>query len=166
MFKTDANLQSAFASECQAYVRYSLFEAIAEKEGLPNLASLFRAAAEAELVHCRNHFSAMGGLGSSKSNLLAAATTEQSVITTMYPGFLDQAMSDQSQGARISFEYALKADRKHNEIFEKAYQSFKEKQQVNAEKYSICRQCGNLFTGQAPANCGICGSGADKIREV
>jgi rubrerythrin len=166
MFKTDENLQEAFASESQAYVRYSLFAAIAEQEGWPEVARLFRAAAEAELVHSRNHFSAMGGLGPSKSNLLAAATSEQSAITAMYPGFLDQAKIDRNEGARISFEYALQAEKGHNKIFEKAYQSFKEKQQISVEKYSICSVCGSLFVGGAPASCDVCGNGAGKIREV
>jgi rubrerythrin len=166
MIKSDTNLQAAFASECQAYVRYGLFAVIAEREGWPQLAALFRAAAEAELVHAHNHFSAMGGLGPSKSNLLAAATSEQSAITGMYPGFVEQAKSDRNETARISFEYALQAEKGHNEIFEKAYKGFKEGQPIAAQKYSVCNVCGNLFVGGSPASCNICGSGSVKIKEM
>ena len=166
MLKTDTNLQSAFASESQAYVRYSFFATVAQQEGWPELATLFRAAAEAELVHARTHFNAMGGLGNTKSNLLAAATSEQNAIISIYPGFIDQAYSDRNESARISFKYALGAEIRHNEIFEKTYQSFKTGQAIKAEKYSFCGACGNLFAGQAPATCNICGNEASKFRQV
>ena len=53
MFKTEGNLQSAFAGESQANRRYLFFAAKAEEEGYPQIARLFRAAAEAETVHAR-----------------------------------------------------------------------------------------------------------------
>lgn len=166
MFKTDANLQAAFGSECQAYVRYSLFASIALEEGWPLVARLFKAAAEAELVHARNHFTALGGLGNTKSNLLAGATSEQSAISTLYPGFIDQAKIDRNEAARITFERAQAAERKHNAAFESAYKTFKEGQPMATETISICLTCGNLFTGQAPAKCEICGSASNRIKEV
>jgi rubrerythrin len=166
MFKTDANLQSAFANEAQAYVRYRLFADVAQREDWPELANLFRAAAEAEMVHARNHFVSMGGIGNTKSNLLAAATSEQNAIIAVYPGFIDQAKMDRNESARISFEYALGAERGHNEIFEKAYQSFKEGKTLKAEKHTLCGVCGNLFLEQAPAKCINCGNDASKFRDI
>jgi rubrerythrin len=166
LFKTDANLQAAFASECQAYVRYSLFASIALDEGWPLAARIFKAAAEAELVHARNHFAALGGLGNTKSNLLAGATSEQSAITTLYPDFIDQAKIDRNEAARVTFERAQAAERKHNQILEVAYRSFKEGQPLAVEAISLCLSCGNLFTGQAPQQCEICGASAGKIKEV
>ena len=56
--KTEQNLLKAFAGESQANRRYLFFAEKAEKDGFPQVARLFRAAAEAETVHARNHFAA------------------------------------------------------------------------------------------------------------
>ena len=45
------NLKTAFAGESQANRKYLAFAAKAEKEGYPQIAKLFRAAAEAETIH-------------------------------------------------------------------------------------------------------------------
>lgn len=52
-YETDGNLQSAFSGESQANRRYLFFAARAEEEGLPQIARLFRAVAEAEAVHAK-----------------------------------------------------------------------------------------------------------------
>ena len=48
MSKTEKNLMDAFAGESQANRKYLAFAKQADKEGLPQVAKLFRAAAEAE----------------------------------------------------------------------------------------------------------------------
>ena len=53
--KTDENLQEAFAGESQANRKYLFFAEKADKEGYPQVARLFRAAADAETVHAKNH---------------------------------------------------------------------------------------------------------------
>jgi rubrerythrin len=47
MSKTDEFLRGAFAGESQANRKYLAFAAKAEKDGFPQVARLFRAAAEA-----------------------------------------------------------------------------------------------------------------------
>ena len=51
MSKTQDNLMAAFAGESQANRKYLAFAQVADKEGLPQVAKLFRAAAAAETVH-------------------------------------------------------------------------------------------------------------------
>ena len=46
MSKTDKNLMDAFAGESQANRKYLAFAKQADKEGLPQVAKLFRAAAD------------------------------------------------------------------------------------------------------------------------
>jgi len=55
MTKTSENLKNAFAGESQANRTYLAFAKKAEKEGQPQIAKLFRAAAKAETVHALNH---------------------------------------------------------------------------------------------------------------
>jgi rubrerythrin len=166
MYKTDGNLQSAFAGESQAYCRYVLFAVKAEQDGFPELARLFRAAAEAEMVHLRNHYSVMDAIGSTKDNLLAAATSEHREITSVYPAFVEKATEERAERARLSFAYALAAERVHNEHFEKALQATKSGQRINNEKYFVCQVCGNIAAGEAPQKCPVCGQTAEKFKAV
>ncbi len=166
MFKTEGNLQSAFSNECQAYVRYTFFATKAENEGLPAYARLFRAVAEAELVHARNHFQVMGGIGSTKDNLLAGATSEHYEITRVYPGFTEQATIERNERARISFDHADKAEKTHNDQFEKALQSIKNGTPVSPDTYFVCHSCGNLAVREIPVKCPVCGSSSNMYKKV
>jgi rubrerythrin len=166
MYKTDGNLQAAFAGETQAYCRYLLYAVKADQEGFPELAKLFRAAAEAEMVHLRNHYGVMDAVGSTKDNLLAAVTSEHREITSFYPAFVEKAREEQAERARISFSFALESERGHNQHFEKALQAVKSGQKISAQKYFVCQVCGNLTAGEAPQKCSICGRTAEQYKEV
>ena len=72
MAKTEQFLKDAFAGESQANRKYLAFAAKADQEGFPQVARLFRAAAEAETVHAHNHLRALNGIHSTKENLQAA----------------------------------------------------------------------------------------------
>ena len=63
-YKTEENLQDAFAGESTANRRYTYFALKAEQDGYPQIARLFRAIAEAESVHALNHLKAMDAIGS------------------------------------------------------------------------------------------------------
>ncbi len=91
MGNTQENLQAAFAGESQANRRYLFFAEKAEKDGHPQVARLFRAIAEAETVHARNHLSTMGNIKSTEENLREAIGGEHYEFTKMYPEFIEQA---------------------------------------------------------------------------
>jgi rubrerythrin len=166
MYKTDGNLQSAFAEESQAHCRYILYSLKADQEGFPELARLFRAAAEAEMVHLRNHYSVMDAVGSTKDNLLAAATSEHREITAVYPAFIQKASEEQAERARITFNYALATESVHNDHFEKALQATRSGQRISNQKYFVCQTCGNLAAGEAPQKCKVCGNTAERFKAV
>ena len=63
------NLQEAFSGESQANRRYLAFAKKADQDGFPQVAKLFRAAAEAETVHANAHLRVMGGIKSTAENL-------------------------------------------------------------------------------------------------
>ncbi len=73
---TQENLAAAFAGESQANRKYLAFAKKADVDGLPQLAKLFRATAEAETIHAHAHLKAMGGIKSSVENLKAAIEGE------------------------------------------------------------------------------------------
>lgn len=69
MSNTAENLKAAFAGESQANRKYLAFAGKAEEEGYPQIAKLFRAAAEAETVHAHAYLKVMGGVKSTAENL-------------------------------------------------------------------------------------------------
>ena len=53
--KTHQNLKAAFAGESQANRRYTWMAQVAEKEGLPEVAGLFKHSADGETGHALKH---------------------------------------------------------------------------------------------------------------
>ncbi len=124
MSNTMENLQTAFAGESQANRKYLFFAEKADKEGHPQIARLFRAAAESETVHARNHLKSMGGIGSTKDNLQAAVAGEHYEFTQMYPGFIEQAKAENNNDAETSFDWANKVEKIHHHLYQKALEDF------------------------------------------
>ena len=165
-YKTERNLQEAFAGESQANRRYIFFAEKAEKEGHPQVARLFRAAAEAETVHARNHFNAMDAVGSTRDNLLAGATGEHYEFTRMYPPFIEEAETEQNRRAQASFEYANEVEQIHHRYFEDMLKAFNAGEQLKEDVYFVCQVCGNTVTGEPPEKCSICSAPRDKFKLV
>ncbi|MFC2005813.1 rubrerythrin family protein [Chloroflexota bacterium] len=166
MSDTEKNLQEAFAGESQANRRYLLFADKAAKEGQPKIASLFRAAAEAETVHARNHLAAMDGIGSTRENLIAGAIGEHYEFTRMYPPFIAKAEEDDNKRAQVTFKYANEVEQIHHGLFEEARKALEAGQQLNNEPYFVCQVCGNTVPGKAPDKCPICGAPQSKFKRV
>jgi len=166
MTDTEKNMQEAFAGESQANRRYLFFAEKAESEGHPQIARLFRAAAEAETVHARNHFNAMDGVGSTKDNLNAGVIGEHLEFTRMYPRFIEQAGVDQYQRAEVTFEYANRVEEIHYDHFQEALKALDAGQQPKDEPYFVCQVCGNTVAGEAPEKCPICGAPRDRFKRV
>jgi len=158
MSNTQENLQEAFAGESQASRRYLFFAEKAESEGLPQIARLFRAAADSETVHARNHLKAMGGIGSTKDNLKAAIGGENYEFTKMYPGFIEQAKSENNREAEITFDYANKVEKIHHGLYQKALELLEVGKEAKAEPYFVCQGCGYTVAGEAPDKCPVCGA--------
>ncbi len=166
MADSEKNLQEAFAGESQANRRYLFFADKADKEGQSQVARLFRAAAEAETVHARNHFNAMDGVGATKENLMAASMGEHHEFTRMYPPFIERAAEENNKRAKITFEYANAVEQIHHRAFEEALKAVNAGQKLKEGPYFVCQVCGNTVLGAAPDKCPICGAPRDKFKKV
>lgn len=158
MSKTTENVQSAFAGESQANRRYLFFAEKADKEGHKYVARLFRAAADAETAHARNHLNVIEGVKSTKENLLAAVGGENHEFTEMYPGFIKQADADRQQKAIESFDLANKVEKIHHGLFQAALKLLERGQAGEAKPFYVCQYCGNTVEVAAPEKCPICGA--------
>lgn len=164
MTKSTEDLQAAFAGESQANRKYLAFAEKADQEGYPQVARLFRAAAAAETVHAHAHLRAMGGIGTTADNLKAAVAGENYEATQMYPGFLKDAEADQDQKAIRSFQYALEAEKIHEEMYKAALASLEKKGEEY--EYYICPVCGFTHARNAPDKCPVCGALGSKFFKV
>jgi rubrerythrin len=158
MGKTQENLKDAFAGESQANRRYLFFADKAGEEGHPVIARMFRAAAEAETIHARNHLKTLGEIKSTRDNLKAAIGGEHYEFTQMYPGFIEQAKAEGNQEAEVSFDLANKVEKVHHALYEKAIKSLEGGALLKDEPYFVCQRCGYTVGGQAPEKCPVCGA--------
>ncbi len=157
-YQTEENLKTAFAGESQANRRYLMFADKADKEGYPQVARLFRAAADAETVHARNHFAAMDGVGSTKDNLTAAAMGEHHEFTRMYPPMIEKAEEEQNARATRSFSLANEVEQIHHTLFEAMLKDVEAGKKAKEEPVFVCQVCGNTVVGEAPDKCPVCGA--------
>ncbi|OGO30911.1 MAG: rubrerythrin [Chloroflexi bacterium RBG_16_56_11] len=165
-YETDGNLQHAFGGESMANRRYTFFAEKADKEGYPGVARLFRAVAEAETVHARNHMLVMDAIGNTRENLLAASIGEHQEFTRMYPPFIEKAQEERNARAEKTFDYANSVEKVHHALYEAALQAVKEGKNPEEKTYFVCQVCGNTVTGAAPDKCPICGAGANAFKKV
>ncbi len=165
MSNTQENLQAAFAGESQANRRYLFFAEKAGKEGHVQIARLFRAAAEAETIHARNHLEVMG-IGTTKSNLETAVSGENYEFTKMYPGFIEQAKAEGNNRAEISFMHANAVEKIHHDLYQEGLKALEEGQKLKAEPFFVCQVCGNTVAGEAPDTCPICGAPRSQFKRV
>lgn len=163
MSKTEENLKEAFAGESQASMRYLAFAEKADEDGFPGAARLFRAAAQAEVVHAFNHLRALGAIGSTEENLKTAVEGEAFEFKEMYPAMVKEAVAENVSDARHSFEYAMSIEMIHHKLFAKAM----ENESANAEaSFFVCPVCGYTVRDKAPKKCPYCGVDESKFIEI
>jgi len=166
MTKTDENLKAAFAGESQANRMYLAFAKKAEEEGYPQIAMLFKAAAQSETVHALNHLQVMGHVKSTSDNLGTAVSGETYEFKKMYPEFIEDANKDGNKKAIVSFDYANKVEQIHAVLYQKALDALKNKQQPAKAQYWVCPLCGNTFENSTPDFCPICATKKEKFMKI
>ena len=139
--KSLANLKDAFAGESQANRRYLYFARVADIEGFPDIAGLFRDTAEAETGHAFGHLDflkevgdpATGEpMGKTELNLKASAAGETYEYTQMYPGMAKTAREEGFAELAEWFETLAKAEKSHAGRFSKGLQQIAGKDPAEA----------------------------------
>ena len=134
--KTHGNLKDAFAGESQANRRYLYFAKVADVEGQPDIAGLFRDTAEGETGHAHGHLDylkrvgdpATGEpIGDTNKNLKASIAGETYEYTQMYPGFAKTAREEGFTEIAEWFETLARAERSHAGRFQKGLDSLNSK---------------------------------------
>jgi len=101
--KSHENLKEAFAGESQANRRYLYFARVADIEGYPDIAGLFKDTADAETGHAFGHMDFLREVGDpatgepfgkTEANLKSAVAGETYEYTQMYPGMAKTARDE------------------------------------------------------------------------
>jgi rubrerythrin len=161
---TQKNLEEAFAGESQANRKYLAFAEKADQEGFKQVAKLFRAAAEAETVHAKNHLRVMGGVGKTIDNLKNAIAGETHEFNEMYPKFIEQAKKENASDAVIlSLDVANRVEKVHASLYKKALENLGKNKEAD---YYVCQICGHTVEGEAPHKCPICNAPKEMFNKV
>jgi rubrerythrin len=128
--KTHQNLKDAFAGESQANRRYLYFAKVADVEGYPEVAGLFKDTADGETGHAHGHLDYLKQvgdpatglpIGNTGKNLKAAVAGETHEYETMYPGMAKTAREEGFEDIAEWFETLAKAEKSHAGRFQKAH---------------------------------------------
>lgn len=167
--QTIANLKSAINGEATASAKYAAFAERASQDSLPAIAALFKATAEAESIHVKNHQAVLAELGindyspvvdefevdSTAANLNAAIKCESEEADNIYPNYITAAEKEKVQNAILSFINSKDAEKEHAELYSTALKAIATPDSI-ATIYYVCPKCGNIYAGRAPETCKFC----------
>lgn len=162
--QTIENLKAAFAGESQANRKYTYFAEKADKEGFKQVAKLFRAAAQAEANHARNHLNALAAIQGTAANLQTALDGENYEVDSMYPGFIDEARLAEEKKALRSFEWAMEVEKVHAALYRQALEGMG--QPGEEVDYYVCPLCGYTHAGPMTEKCPVCSTPAEKFERI
>ena len=157
--KTEANLLAAFAGESQARNKYTYFAGVAKREGYEQIAAIFQETADNEKEHAKLWFKALGELGSTAANLLAAAQGENYEWTDMYATFAKEAREEGFAELANKFDMVAAIEKSHEERYRALLNNVEMKAVFEKAEETIwqCRNCGHLVMGRkAPDICPVC----------
>lgn len=164
---TRTNLQEAFADEVNIHARYEEAARVADREGYPAVARLFRACARSEQAHADQHVHAIAYtgaeakaflektlIGTTAENLRVAVDLEQYEARDLYPGMIARARAEGMTSAVRSMTYALAAEREHARLLASALETLE--QRPVPREWRVCRQCGNTVAALEFRICPVC----------
>lgn len=164
MTGTEDSLKEAFAGESQANRKYTAFAIQAEKEGYPQAARLFRAAAEAEAVHAANHLRALKGVKTTKENLREAIAGETHEFKEMYPEMISTAQAEGERDAERTLRYANAVEEHHARLYHEMLEGLEASKE--AYPYYVCTVCGMTVAREPPERCPVCGVKGTNFKRV
>jgi rubrerythrin len=163
MATAEEYLKEAFAGESQANRTYLAFAEKADREGQPQAARLFRAAAAAETVHAHSHLRALKGIGSTQDNLKEAIAGETHEFKSMYPEMLEQAKAEGHKDAERSFRFALEVEKVHGALYQNMLDNLGS---TGDFPYYVCPVCGYTTERGAPDTCPVCNTKGSMFKKV
>ena len=163
---TADNLRLAFSEEARNGALYLAFAEKADSDGKSQVARIFRALAESELVHGRAELRLMGDNRSTVDNVQFAAASEEREFQKMYARFLQEARKEGNEEAAGLMENIMKVERAHYDLLIETLAELLDGGDIAESPIFVCRTCGNTVVGPPDEVCSICGSPVEMFVEV
>lgn len=159
--KTLKNLQTAFAGESQAHMKYLYFASKAKKDGYEQIGAIFEETAGNEKEHAKIWFKYMndGAVPDTVENLKSAIAGEDYETKDMYKKFAEEAREEGFEEIAQRFEGVGAIEKEHEERYAKLLENIENDVVFKSDKVTVwkCRNCGHIYVGeQAPEVCPVC----------
>lgn len=158
--KTEANLNTAFAGESQARVKYQFFASRAKKDGYEQIAEIFQETSDNEKEHAKIWYKLLhDGVADTAANLKDAAAGENYEYTDMYAKFAKEAREEGFEEIATLFEEVGKIEKEHEARYLKLLENLDKGITFKKDGVTIwkCRNCGYIHSGkEAPEICPVC----------
>lgn len=175
--KTRENLIKAFAGESMARNRYTIFSAIAKKEGYTIISEIFSETANNEKEHAEVYYKFLDGedveinkasypscYGDTKKNLECAAKYEYEEHKDLYPLFGSIAAEEGFEEISKAFYNIAKIEKMHAERYSDLLNKLNNKTLYKREEKVIwqCSHCGFIVEDNSPPEkCPVCSKTKD-----
>ena len=184
---TRAGLERAYDSEWNSYLTYRAFARDADREGMREAATLFRAVAQAELAHAALHASVIRWIGaepvvesrppiveSVKENLVAALANEQRETDELYAELLPELERERSEQAIRGLLFARAAESTHAELLTELTKHYalvaawgdSLAPRWTAKELYVCPTCGRIERERPAEHCPSCYAAAKSLLAV
>lgn len=159
--KTYKNLETAFAGESQARVKYEYYSSQAKKDGYEQIAAIFAETSANEKEHAKLWYKHLHGgkVGPTTENLKLAAEGENYEWTDMYATFAKEAKEEGFTKIAALFEMVGNIEKEHEERYRKLLSKVEGGTVFVSDDVAIwqCGNCGHIVVGKkAPEICPVC----------
>ena len=158
--KTYKNLQTAFAGEAQARVKYQFFASQAKKDGYEQISEIFTETSDNEKEHAKMWYKLLNdGVGTTEENLKLAIQGEDYEYSDMYRKFAETAREEGFDEIAEKFEMIGAIEKEHGERYQKLLENIENDVVFKSDKVTVwkCRNCGYIYVGEeAPEICPAC----------
>lgn len=122
---TIQNLEAAFAGESMAHIKYRYFAKLARAAGAEDVARIFEATADQEVMHAFGHLDLLYP----KAQMTPAKALEIAIegetyeYTEMYPNFRHLAVEEGNQAAVAEFDEQIAESKEHADNFRRTLET-------------------------------------------
>lgn len=159
--KTKENLETAYAGESQASMKYNYYAKAAKKEGYVQISNIFTETSGNEAEHAKLWFKYLhdGDIPDTLTNLKDAAAGEHYEWTDMYKGFAETADEEGFTEIAARFRGVAGVEKAHEERYNKLAERVSNGEVFARPGVKVwkCTNCGHLHVGSsAPKICPVC----------
>jgi len=155
--KTLHNLESAFAGESMAHIKYRYFAKLARTAGDEETAKIFEATAAQEVMHAFGHLDLLypANTVTPARALEIAIEGETYEYTEMYPSFRKTAIEEGNTAAIQEIDQQISESKEHAEQFQamlvkaaKRFAALANVEERHANHYKLALEKAKVFTTQ------------------